>query len=60
MAENLNAEKFRNGDPIPEAKTEEDWQKAAENKQPAWCYYDNDPSNWREIRQTVQLWHAVE
>ena len=42
---NLNVSKFRNGDPIPEAKTDEEWKKAAENKQPAWCYYNNNPAN---------------
>jgi len=45
MAENLNVDRFRNGDPIPEAKTNEEWQRAGENKQPAWCYLDNDPAN---------------
>jgi uncharacterized protein (TIGR02145 family) len=45
MTENLNVDKFRNGDAIPEAKTDEEWIKAIENKQPAWCYYDNDPAN---------------
>jgi uncharacterized protein (TIGR02145 family) len=45
MTENLNVDKFRNGDPIPQAKTDEEWKAAVENKQPAWCYYDNDPSN---------------
>jgi uncharacterized protein (TIGR02145 family) len=42
MTSNLNADKFRNGDAIPEVKTNEDWVKACENKQPAWCYYNND------------------
>ncbi len=42
MTSNLNADKFRNGDAIPEVKTKEDWVKACENKQPAWCYYNND------------------
>jgi OOP family OmpA-OmpF porin len=41
MAENLNVSRFRNGDPIPEAKTIEEWVKAS----PSWCYYDNDPKN---------------
>lgn len=41
MVQNLNVDKFRNGDPIPEAKTNEEWIKAAKTKQPAWCYYDN-------------------
>ena len=41
MAENLNAATFRNGDPIPEAKTPDDWKKACDNKQPVWSYYEN-------------------
>ena len=45
MTENLNLDHFENGDIIPEAKTGEEWGKAGENKQPAWCYYDNDISN---------------
>ncbi len=43
MAENLNVDKFRNGDPIPEAKTTEEWLSANKNKLPAWCYYNNNP-----------------
>jgi hypothetical protein len=42
MTKNLDAVTFRNGDTIPHAKTEDDWKKAGENKQPAWCYYNND------------------
>ena len=45
MTENLNVDKFRNGDPIPEAKTDKEWSKAGKNGQPAWCYYNNDSSN---------------
>jgi uncharacterized protein (TIGR02145 family) len=45
MKRNLNVSLFRNGDPIPEIKTIDDWAKANENKQPAWCYYNNDPAN---------------
>jgi|GEM_PF-280934 len=45
MTQNLNVERFRNGDVIPQAKTAEQWKKAGEMKQPAWCYYNNDPSN---------------
>jgi len=44
MTKNLNVDKFRNDDPIPQAKTDAEWKAAEENKQPAWCYYDNDPS----------------
>ncbi len=36
MAKNLNVSTFRNGDPIPQAKTNEEWEKASVNKQLAW------------------------
>ena len=45
MTKNLDVVTFRNGDPIPEAKTDEEWAKAREYQQPAWCYYDNDSAN---------------
>ena len=41
MAENLNVDRFRNGNLIPEIKNAEEWKKAFEAQQPAWCYYDN-------------------
>jgi uncharacterized protein (TIGR02145 family) len=44
MSENLAIIKFNNGDPIPEAKTALEWEQAGEKKQPAFCYYNNDPS----------------
>lgn len=45
MKHNLNVNKFRNGDIIKQAKSKEDWQQAKKNKEPAWCYYDNDTKN---------------
>lgn len=45
MAENLIVSKFRNGDPIREVITDNDWRKAIENQQPAWCYYENKKEN---------------
>ena len=45
MAENLNVDRFCNGDSIPEAKTWEDWKLYSDDKQPAWCYYNFDPKN---------------
>jgi uncharacterized protein (TIGR02145 family) len=58
MAENLNVDRFRNGDVIPEARTEEDWKRAVENKQPAWCYYGNVPANGA-IYGKLYNWYAV-
>ena len=42
---NLDVFTFQNGDSIPEAKTNEKWKNAFDNKKPAWCYYNNDPKN---------------
>jgi len=58
MTKNLNVDKFRNRDPIPHAKTAEEWKRAAENKQPAWCYYNNDPANGAKYGKLYN-WYAV-
>jgi len=58
MTKNLNVSTFRNGDPIPEAKSDEEWEKAGQNKQPAWCYYDNDPTNGVKYGKLYN-WYAV-
>jgi uncharacterized protein (TIGR02145 family) len=58
MAENLNVSKFRNGDLIPEAKTEEEWEAAGKNKKPTWCYYENNPANGIRYGKLYN-WYAV-
>ena len=57
-SENLNVDRFRNGDPIPQAKTKEEWKRAGVNKQPAWCYYNNDPKNGESYGKLYN-WYAV-
>ena len=56
MAENLNLDKFRNGDPIPQAKTIEEWHKAGENGKPAWCYNFYFVG---EKKEKLYNWYAV-
>ena len=58
MTKNLDVATFRNGDPIPQAKTDEEWEKAGENEQPAWCYYNNDPANGAKYGKLYN-WYAV-
>ena len=58
MTKNLNVDRFRNGDPIPQARTAEEWARAGENKQPAWCYYENDPANGAKYGKLYN-WYAV-
>lgn len=45
---NLDVSTFRNGDDIPEVKTDEEWLKAGIDGKPAWCYYNNDPANGKK------------
>jgi len=58
MTKNLDVSVFRNGDPIPEAKSDEEWKSAGDNKQPAWCYYKNDPANGTKYGKLYN-WYAV-
>jgi uncharacterized protein (TIGR02145 family) len=58
MSENLNVERFRNGDLIPNAQTTEEWERAGKLEQPAWCYYENDPKNGGKYGKLYN-WYAV-
>jgi len=57
-AKNLDTPVFRNGDPIPEAKTDEEWKRAAIEGKPAWSYYDNNPENGRKEGKLYN-WYAI-
>jgi uncharacterized protein (TIGR02145 family) len=58
MTQNLDVDKFQNGDLIPEAKTDAEWEKAARLKQPAWCYYNSDISAQKKYGKLYN-WYAV-
>ena len=58
MSENLNVGSFRNGDPIPEARSDEEWLKAGQEGKPAWCYYENKTENGSKYGKLYN-WYAV-
>jgi uncharacterized protein (TIGR02145 family) len=58
MTENLNVEKFRNGEPIPEAKTIGEWKAYSAANEAAWCFYDNNPINGEKYGRLYN-WYAV-
>jgi uncharacterized protein (TIGR02145 family) len=58
MLKNLDVAMFRNGEPIPEAKTEKEWLAYAQAGEAAWCYYDNDPANGAKYGKLYN-WYAV-
>lgn len=55
MLENLNVDRYANGDPIPEVQDPSEWSSLTTG---AWCYYDNDPANG-EIYGKLYNWIAV-
>jgi uncharacterized protein (TIGR02145 family) len=55
---NLNVSTFRNGDSIPEARTNKDWVTAGESGKPAWCYYNNNPASGLKYGKLYN-WYAV-
>lgn len=55
---NLDVDTFRNGDLIHQAKTSKEWEKAANEKIPAWCFYENKSKNG-EIYGKLYNWYAV-
>ncbi len=57
-SKNLDVNTFKNGEPIPEAKTIEEWKIAGKNKKPAWCYYENDNGSGK-IFGKLYNWYAV-
>jgi len=57
-ASNLNTTKFRNGDVIMQAKTNEEWIKAGADEKPAWCYFKNDPVNGGKYG-VLYNWYAI-
>lgn len=58
MSENLNVDKFKNGDPVPQAKTNEEWLNAGENQKPVWCYYENKEANGAKFGKLYN-WFAI-
>jgi uncharacterized protein (TIGR02145 family) len=58
MTENLSVSVFRNGDLIPEARSDEEWRKAGQEAKPAWCYYENKPENGSKYGKLFN-WYAV-
>jgi uncharacterized protein (TIGR02145 family) len=54
----LDVSTFCNGEIIPQAKTDEEWNRAGNDKQPAWCYYNNDLKNGAKYGKLYN-WYAV-
>ena len=58
MQTNLDVAYYRNGDPIRNCKTKEEWLDAKNKKEGAWCYYENSDS-LGIIYGKLYNWYAV-
>lgn len=57
-AQNLNVSRFNNGDKIPVARSQEDWERALENGQPACCCLSNAGLNCEKFGRLYN-WYAI-
>jgi uncharacterized protein (TIGR02145 family) len=55
MLNNLDADRYRNGDPIPQVTDPSAWAALTTG---AWCYYNNDPAN-EAVYGKLYNWYAV-
>ena len=55
---NLDVTKFRNGDKIPEAKTQKEFDTYGAAGEPAWCYLDFNKDNGKKYGKLYN-WYAV-
>jgi|GEM_PF-3223886 hypothetical protein len=55
MSTNLDVTKFRNGDKIRQAQSDEEWEEAGFDKKPAWCYYnlENDTGGTDIVKRGI-------
>jgi uncharacterized protein (TIGR02145 family) len=58
MVNDLDVDRFRNGDIIPQAKSNLEWENARKHKKPAWCYYNNDSLNGEKCGKLYN-WYAI-
>ncbi|TCD48783.1 fibrobacter succinogenes major paralogous domain-containing protein [Chlorobium sp. N1] len=57
-ARNLDVDRYRNGDPVPEARTEEEWHDAASKGEGAWCRSDGADAPGSRCGRLYN-WYAV-
>jgi uncharacterized protein (TIGR02145 family) len=58
LTHNLTSNTFNDGEPILEAKSDAEWQDANARHQPAWCYFNNDPTLGEKYGKLYN-WYAI-
>jgi len=58
MARNLNVSRFRNGNPIPIVKSNDEWTRAGDESKAASCFYNNEQKNGKKYGRLYN-WYAI-
>lgn len=60
MTKNLDVIQFKNGDPIPQAQTDDEWQEAGFSGKAAWCYvtFTNEDGVNQELKRYGKLYNS--
>lgn len=56
MTKNLDVDKYRNGDAIPQVTSSSEWESLGTG---AWCWYNNDSANYAATYGKLYNWYAV-
>jgi len=57
ITSNLSVKRFKNGEKIMQAQTEQEWLQASQKKIAAWCYYEDE--NGIDTKTILYNWYAV-
>lgn len=60
MVDNLNSDKFQNGDKIPKVNSSQEWIKACQRKEPVWMYYDNNAENGKKYGKIYNYYAVID
>ncbi len=60
MAENLNVDKFQNGDRIRKVNSSREWIDACLQKEPVWMYFENNIDNGRKFGKIYNYYAIID
>lgn len=57
---NLDVNQFRNGEPIQQVKSGDEWEKCRDSCISCWCYFENDSSNGIKYGKLYNYWAVID
>lgn len=60
MSENLDADRFQNGERIRKVTSSKEWLEACYRKEPVWMYYQNNPENGKRYGKIYNYYAVID